>query len=95
MYIRVCSKGKENYVSKYTFQLTFRLSCNYFPLYHVLNKCIKDMMIESGTRSIFGAISTPCGNDNKAETWKSNAWEGFNPANHASIASYNKLTLPY
>ena len=32
-------------------------TCNYFPMYRVLNKYIKDLMVGSGTRSIFGSIS--------------------------------------
>ena len=72
-----------------------RLTRNYFPLYRVLNKCIKDIMIQSGTRSIFGAISTHVGMTTKQKNWKSDAWEDFKPANCASITSCNKLTFPH
>ena len=72
-----------------------RPPCNYFPIYRVLNEYIKDMMGESGTRSIFRTISNHVGMTTKQKSWKSNAWEGFNPANWGSITSCNKLTLPY
>ena len=68
---------------------------NYFPMYRVLNKYIKDLMGESSTRSIFGTISNHVGMTTKQKIWKSNAWEGFNQANRGSITSCNKLTLPY
>ena len=55
-----------------------RLSCNYFSMYWVLNKCIKDMMVESGTMSIFGTISNHVEMTTKQKSWKSNALEGFN-----------------
>ena len=67
---------------------------NYFPMYRVLNKYIKDMMGGSGTRSIFGSISNHVGMTNSQKNWISDTWEGYDPTLNGSLKFCHKLTPP-
>ena len=70
-------------------------TCNYFPMYRVLNKHIKYLMIGSGSRSIFGAISNHVGMTGSQKNWISDAWEGYVPTLKGSLKFCHKLSPPY
>ena len=48
----------------------------YIPMYKMINKHMKDLVIGSGSRFIFGAISNHVGIMGSQKNWISDAWEG-------------------
>ena len=78
-----------------TFKNPLKLATNYFPLVRGINKCISYLMTKSCSKSTFGSINKHVGITVKGKNWKSDAWEGFNPAKPSSIIKCSKLTPPY
>ena len=78
-----------------TFKAPAKLAKDYFPLIRGVNKCIRDLMVRSCSRSIFGSDNKYVGMTTKGRNWKCEAWEGFNPVHLSSIVRCSKLTLPY
>ena len=78
-----------------TFKNPAKLAQDFFPLVRGINKCIRYLMVKSCSRSIFGSMNKHVGITIKGRNWKSEAWEGFNPARPSSIIKCSKLTLPY
>ena len=78
-----------------TFKNPAKLAKDFFPLVRAINKCIRYLMVKSCSRSIFGSMNKHVGITIKGRNWKSEAWEGFNPARPSSIIKCSKLTLPY
>ena len=78
-----------------TFKNPLKLAANHFPLVRGINKCISYLMTKSCSRSTFGSINKHVGITVKGKNWKSDAWEGFNPAKPSSIIRCSKLTPPY
>ena len=77
------------------FKAPAKLAKDYFPLIRGVNKCIRDLMVRSCSRSIFGSANKHVGMTTKCRNWKCEAWKGFNPARASSIVCCSKLTLPY
>ena len=75
-----------------TFRTRLKLAKNFFPLVRGINNFISYLMTNSCSKTSFGSISKHVGITVKGKGWKSDAWEGFNPAKPASIIKCSKLT---
>ena len=67
---------------------------NLYPIYKSLNSHIERIMRASGSRSLFGALSTHVGMTCSQKNWISQAWVGFVPSFRDSLKTCTTLTPP-